>query len=271
MDERDVAGRGASGRDFMDEEERERQRIAAASRGELYEAGVPQRPLAPVPPGGVGPSGAAAGAGGVLASAAARAGVGTDQTRAMTETTPMHVTRMDEGQRVIELREEELVPHKELREVGEVEIRTVVERFPSRLEVEAYREEVQVEHVPVGQVVSERVKPWEEGDVLVVPVYEEQLVVVKRLMLREHLRVRRLGTTETRLFEDNLLRERLVIGDLSGSGLVHETFPTAQEAERGGIVVAEDDHTGDTSTKATAAEEHEDGGLIDRLVRKVIS
>src|SRR5205823_2361508 len=89
-------------------------------------------------------------------------------------------------EQTVELKEEVLVPHKELREVGQAQIRTQVEEVPGRLEVEAYREEVNIEHVPVGRVVSERVAPWEEDGVLVVPVYEEQLVVTERLLLREH-------------------------------------------------------------------------------------
>jgi uncharacterized protein (TIGR02271 family) len=131
-----------------------------------------------------------------------------------------------DDERTLELREEQLVPHKEMREVGEVRIRTVVEEIPGRLEVEALREEVEVEHVPVGRVVSERVPPWEEDDVLYVPVYEEQLVMVKRLLLREHLKIRRVATTETQLFEDTLRRERVVVEDPGNTGLVHERFPT---------------------------------------------
>jgi uncharacterized protein (TIGR02271 family) len=131
-----------------------------------------------------------------------------------------------DDERTLELREEQLIPHKEMREVGEVRIRTVVEEMPGRLEVEALREEVEVEHVPVGRVVSERVPPWEEDDVLYVPVYEEQLVMVKRLLLREHLKIRRVATTETQLFEDTLRRERVVVEDPGNTGLVHERFPT---------------------------------------------
>ncbi len=129
-------------------------------------------------------------------------------------------------ERTIELREEELIAHKDLRELGEVEIRTEIEEVPGRLQVDAYHEEVEVEHVPVGEVVQERRTPWEEGDAIVVPIYEEQLVVVKRLILREQLRIRRVGTTETRLFEDTLRRERIVVEDPNRTGLVHEQFPT---------------------------------------------
>jgi uncharacterized protein (TIGR02271 family) len=127
----------------------------------------------------------------------------------------------------LSLREEQLVAHKTVEQVGEVVVRTEVEELPGRLEVEALREEVQVEHVPVGQVVSERRQPWEEDDVLVVPVYEEQLVVTKRLVLREQLRVRRVRTAERQLFEDTLRRERAVVDDPDGTGLVRELHPTA--------------------------------------------
>jgi uncharacterized protein (TIGR02271 family) len=126
----------------------------------------------------------------------------------------------------LELREEQLVAHKELRDLGEIEVRTEIDEVPGRLEVEAYREEVLVEHETVGQVVTEREKPWEETDgVLVIPIYEEQLVVTKRLVLRERLRVRRIGTTERQLFQDVLRRERLVVDDPQRTGLLHEQYP----------------------------------------------
>ena len=136
---------------------------------------------------------------------------------------------MTEGERTLELREEELIPHKEMREVGEVVIRTEIEEVPGRLEVEAFREEVEVEHVPVGQVVSERVQPWQEEDTLFVPVYEEQLVMVKRLVLREHLKIRRVRVAEKQLFEDMLRRERVVVEDPTNTGLVHEKYPDDRE------------------------------------------
>ena len=126
----------------------------------------------------------------------------------------------------LELREEQLVAHKELRDLGEIEVRTEIDEVPGRLEVEAYREEVLVEHEIVGQVVTEREKPWEETDgVLVIPIYEEQLVVTKRLVLRERMRVRRIGTTERQLFQDVLRRERLVVDDPQRTGLLHEQYP----------------------------------------------
>jgi stress response protein YsnF len=54
-----------------------------------------------------------------------------------------------------------------------------------------YRHAVSVEHVPINREIDEIPAPWEDGDVLVIPVVEEILVVEKRLILKEELRVRR--------------------------------------------------------------------------------
>jgi uncharacterized protein (TIGR02271 family) len=166
-----------------------------------------------------------------------------------------------DGQRVLELREEQLVAHKELRDVGEVQVRTEVEHVPARLEVDASREEIEIEHEPVGAVVSERDQPWEEEDgVLVVPVYEEQLMVTKRLILRERLRIRRVGTTERQLFEDTLRRERLFVDDPQQTGLVHERYATGEQVT-------------EKAESARAQEEpgeKPEGGFLEHLVRKAL-
>ncbi len=120
------------------------------------------------------------------------------------------------------LHEEQLIAHKNVAQVGDVVLRKQVEEVPSHVQAEVFREEVRVQHVPVNQVVQEQRAPWEEQGVTIVPVYEEQAVLVKQLVLREYLRVERVRTSETRQFQDTVRREKLVIDDPSGSRLVHE-------------------------------------------------
>jgi uncharacterized protein (TIGR02271 family) len=168
--------------------------------------------------------------------------------------------RGEDAEETLELREEQLVAHKELRELGAIEISTEIEEVPGRLEVDAYREEVIVEYEPVGQVVSEREEPSESDGVLIVPVYEEQLVVVKRLVLRERMRIRRVGTTERQLFQDTLRREHLVVEDPQQTGLVHERYPTDS---------ASDDEKRSES-KSGDEEERDEGGFLGHLVRKAL-
>ena len=135
------------------------------------------------------------------------------------------------GAERLELREEAIVPHTEMREAGQVRLRKEVEAVPREIEVQAAREQVAVEHVPVGEVVPERRAPWREGDVLVVPVYEEQVEVVKRLVLREQLRIRLETTTEAHHFPETVLRERVVIEDSTGKGFVREYYAAAPEEQ----------------------------------------
>lgn len=176
----------------------------------------------------------------------------------------------DDANQTLELREEQLVAHKELRELGEVEVRTEIEEVPGRLEVDAYREEVEIEHEPVGQVVSERGEPWEEQGVLIVPVYEEQLVVTKRLVLRERLRIRRIGTTERQLFEDTLRRERLVVEDPQHTGLVHERYPTGGLAGEHPTEQGVDQRSAREGADAGQTDEQPDSGFLGNLVRKAL-
>jgi len=163
-------------------------------------------------------------------------------------------------ERVVELREEQLVAHKELRDVGEIEVRTEVELMPGRLEVDAYREEVEVDHETVGATVTERSEPWEEDGVLIVPVYEERLVVTKRLILRERLRIRRARVTERQLFQDTLPRERLVVDDPQQNGLVSQSCPS------GGQAPAREPSPTTAEPNASPTE----GGFLEQLVRKAL-
>lgn len=51
------------------------------------------------------------------------------------------------------------------------------------------REEVEIERVPRNQVLENSPEPYYEGDTLVIPVVEEELVVEKRLVLKEEVRI----------------------------------------------------------------------------------
>lgn len=170
---------------------------------------------------------------------------------------------VDDDEQTLELREEELVAHKELREAGQVRVRTRVEEVPSRLEVDSYFEEVEVQHEPVGQAVSERRQPWEEHGELIVPVYEEQLVVTKRLILREHLRIRRVGSHRSQVFEDTIRRDRLVVEDPQDTGRVRETYPTDDPR-------SESARRDEPPPSAAPEEKREGGGVLESFVLKAL-
>lgn len=94
-------------------------------------------------------------------------------------------------EKVLPLVEESLVTHRRTVETGTVRVRTVVQQRDEVARAELYSQAVSVEHVPINREIDEVPLPWEDGDVLVIPVVEEILVVEKRLILKEEVRVRR--------------------------------------------------------------------------------
>jgi uncharacterized protein (TIGR02271 family) len=81
-------------------------------------------------------------------------------------------------------------------EVGRVRVRKSVEVADRVVADSLAREDVEVERVPVNRVVDGPVGNREEGETLVVPVYKEVLVVEKRLMLVEEIRITRRRTEQ---------------------------------------------------------------------------
>lgn len=82
-------------------------------------------------------------------------------------------------------------------ETGRVRLHKSVRERDETVEVLLRQEDIEVERVPVGRVVSEAPAPWQDGDTYVVPILEEVLVVEKRLVVKEELRVRRKATERT--------------------------------------------------------------------------
>lgn len=58
------------------------------------------------------------------------------------------------------------------------------------VETPVWRQRIEVQHVPIDVYVDQWPQPRQEGDTLVVPVVEEEVTVIKRLRVREELRVR---------------------------------------------------------------------------------
>ena len=85
----------------------------------------------------------------------------------------------------IELVEERLEISKRDVERGRLVVRTRTEERDEFAEIELQQEEVTVERVPRGVPIDVVPSVHEEDGVLIIPVVEEQLVVTKRLILKE--------------------------------------------------------------------------------------
>lgn len=116
-----------------------------------------------------------------------------------------------EATNTLELVEERVSLTKTRCKAGEVVVRKVVDELPSDVEIEKRVERAQVEHVPIGRQVERRVAPWQDGNTLVIPVYEEEVVVTKRLILREEIRIRREEEAHRRVVRETVRRERAVV------------------------------------------------------------
>jgi uncharacterized protein (TIGR02271 family) len=80
---------------------------------------------------------------------------------------------------------------KRVVETGRVTVQTKVRTEETWLREELAREDVQVEWVDIDREVDEVPQVRTEGNTLVVPLYEEVLVVEKRLVLRQELHIHR--------------------------------------------------------------------------------
>ncbi len=73
--------------------------------------------------------------------------------------------------------------------------RNVTEQ-PHEIREELWQEELDVQRVAVNKVVAEAPPSRYEGDVLVVPVLEEILVIEKRYRIKEELRITRIRSRQ---------------------------------------------------------------------------
>lgn len=87
--------------------------------------------------------------------------------------------------------EEEVQIGKRKVETGRVRVHTVVDEERLNLTELLERDVVDIERVPVGREVATAPLPFEEGDVLVIPIIEERLIFEKRLVVVEEVRIRR--------------------------------------------------------------------------------
>lgn len=80
------------------------------------------------------------------------------------------------------------------------------------------QETVEVERIPVNRVVDVVPQLRTEGDVTIVPVFEERLVVEKQLFLVEEVRIRRTTSVESVEVPVTLRKELVTVERLDGSG-----------------------------------------------------
>jgi stress response protein YsnF len=101
---------------------------------------------------------------------------------------------------------------------GRVIVKTTVDTEERILKEMLSLETVEVERIPINRVVDTVPQIRTDGDVTIVPVFEERLVVEKQLVLVEEVRIRRTASVENVEVPITLRKERATVERLDGSG-----------------------------------------------------
>ncbi|ANY82076.1 hypothetical protein BB934_25770 [Microvirga ossetica] len=119
---------------------------------------------------------------------------------------------------VIPIVEEEARIAKRQVASGRVIVKTTVDTEERILKEMLSLETVEVERIPVNRVVDTIPQIRTDGDVTIVPVFEERLVVEKQLVLVEEVRIRRTASVENVEVPITLRKEHAAVERLDGSG-----------------------------------------------------
>ena len=129
-----------------------------------------------------------------------------------------HLTSGDDV--VIPLHAEDAVVEKRQVQTGVVRVSVSTASHERQVDEALTHERVVVERVPVGRAVDSVPPVRQEGDTTIHSVVEEVLVLERRLILKEEVRIKRVRTTETHR-ETVQLREQFATVTRTDAGPAH--------------------------------------------------
>jgi uncharacterized protein (TIGR02271 family) len=100
------------------------------------------------------------------------------------------------GDTVVPLFAEELSVSKHMAAESRFRVSRTTHQRDELVELLLARERVEIERVAIDKPIDAMPPVREEGETIVIPVVEEVLVVERRLVLREEVRIRRIHETE---------------------------------------------------------------------------
>ena len=115
------------------------------------------------------------------------------------------------SEEIIPLVEETATVGKRNVVTGRIRVRTVTDTVEELARADDQRETVEVTRVPIDRMIETAPEVRTEGDVTILPVVEEVLVVEKRLVLKEELHIRRRVETENVEVPVSLRKQRAVV------------------------------------------------------------
>jgi uncharacterized protein (TIGR02271 family) len=128
----------------------------------------------------------------------------------------------DEDEVRVRRSEEELAVGTRERETGAVRVRKRVRTDRERIRVSKKRVDVTVERVPVEREIAsteeEVARPEIGEEEIVIPVVEEEVVVEKRPVIKEEIRIRKEVVEDTEVVEEDVRREEIEVDDETERG-----------------------------------------------------
>lgn len=107
--------------------------------------------------------------------------------------------------------EETIQVYKAQVESERLRIKKVVHEHQETVDLALLTEELEVRRVPINQIVAGPVAVRQEGDTLIVPVYEEVVVVQKQLLLKEEVHIRKQQSEQHRPETVTLRKEEVLV------------------------------------------------------------
>lgn len=120
---------------------------------------------------------------------------------------------------VIPIVEERLVPDRKRVHYGELRLHKLVDEVEESVRENVTRDDLVLERVPVNQPIAQPASARYEGDWLVIPIMREELVVTKRLMLVEEVRISKREIVEEQEVREVTRHERLDVEDATTHGV----------------------------------------------------
>lgn len=129
---------------------------------------------------------------------------------------------------VLPVIEERLVVSKKSVVTGRVRVRTAVTEVPTAVRMALTNRRVDIERVAIGEEILAVPPIREEGDTTIIPVVREEVVVTKRLILVEEIRMRQVTTVKDHV-ETVVLKAQHAVIDRAPPEPVLANRPTRQE------------------------------------------
>lgn len=113
--------------------------------------------------------------------------------------------------RTIPVIKEKVAIDKRSIDTAKVRIKKNISERNVQLDVTEEQNNVHIERVPVDQIVDVEPKTRQEGDTLIIPVLREEMVIEKKTILVEEIRVTRNKDLTTRKVDVNLKEQEVNI------------------------------------------------------------